>query len=81
MDNFGSWFVEWFYVAVLLLSGIGVLFFGVKLFFRLVLFVACLWALWWAATKLGLIDETTVRTFVEQSQQRVMTPSEQKSGD
>lgn len=76
MENFGSWFVEWFYVAILLLAGIGVLFFGVKLIVRLILFVACVWALWWAATKLGIVDETTVRTFVEQQQQKVMSSSE-----
>lgn len=63
MGEFQSWVIEWFYVAVLLLSGIGAIFFGFKLLFRLILFSAYLWLVWWSATHLGLIDETALKRF------------------
>ena len=70
--------LEWFYVAVMLLSGLGALYFCFKMLFRLILFIACLVPFYWAANKLELIDKTTIKKFIKQSKQQVLEVQEDK---
>lgn len=46
-----------FYIALFALSAIGTLFFGFKLIVRLVLFLLCLYALWFSGKQLGFFEE------------------------
>lgn len=46
-----------FYIAIFALSAIGAIFFGLKLLLRLVLFLLCVYGLWFSGKQLGFFEE------------------------